>query len=72
MRRDAIVPAFARPRPQVAHGLDVVEADPAELDGLPQDYIDAHNDRAKPFHWTKTAHELLAKIKRKPINNTRH
>jgi hypothetical protein len=28
--------------------------------------------RATPFSWTKTAEELLGKIKRKSINNTRH
>ena len=32
----------------------------------------AYNERAKPFAWTKTADALLAKIKRKSINNTRH
>jgi transposase len=35
-------------------------------------YIDSYNQRAKPFTWTKTADELLGKIKRKSINNTRH
>jgi hypothetical protein len=33
-------------------------------------YIDSYNERAKPFAWTKTADQLLAKIKRKSINNT--
>jgi hypothetical protein len=32
----------------------------------------ANNQRAKRFKWTKTADELLDKIKRKSINNTRH
>jgi hypothetical protein len=35
-------------------------------------YIDSYNERAKPFAWTKTADQLLAKIKRKSINNTEH
>ena len=46
--------------------------DVADLEAAIRDYIDAYNDRAKPFQWTKTADELLAKIKRKTINNTRH
>jgi transposase len=29
------------------------------------DFIDAYNQRAKPFTWTKTADEILSKIKRK-------
>jgi hypothetical protein len=28
-------------------------------------FIDAYNDRCEPFAWTKTADELLNKIKRK-------
>jgi transposase len=28
-------------------------------------FIDAYNDRCEPFAWTKTADELLGKIKRK-------
>ncbi len=27
-------------------------------------YVDAHNDEGKPFTWTKTADETLAKVKR--------
>ena len=27
-------------------------------------YVDAHNDEGKPFTWTKTADEILAKVKR--------
>ena len=26
-------------------------------------YVDAHNDEGKPFKWTKTADEILAKVK---------
>ncbi len=46
--------------------------DVADLEVAIRDYIDAYNDRAKPFQWTKTADELVGKIKRKMINNTRH
>ncbi len=35
-------------------------------------YIDSYNERATPFAWTKTADQLLDKIKRKPFNNTQH
>ena len=28
------------------------------------EYIEAHNDEGKPFVWTKTADEILAKVKR--------
>lgn len=28
------------------------------------EYVDAHNEAEKPFKWTKTANEILAKIKR--------
>jgi transposase len=46
--------------------------DVADLETAIRNYIDAYNDRAKPFTWTKTADELLDKIKRKSINNTQH
>ena len=35
-------------------------------------FIDAYNDRCEPFTWTKTADELLAKIRRQGTSNTRH
>jgi transposase len=35
-------------------------------------FIDAYNDRCEPFSWTKTADELLNKIKRQGTSNTRH
>jgi transposase/DNA-binding CsgD family transcriptional regulator len=35
-------------------------------------FIDAYNDRCEPFTWTKTADELLAKIKRQETSSTRH
>ena len=44
----------------------------AELETAIRTYIDSYNERATPFTWTKTADELLGKIKRKSINNTRH
>ena len=46
--------------------------DVAELETAIRTYIDSYNERARPFSWTKTAEELLGKIKRKSINNTRH
>ena len=46
--------------------------DVTELQTAIRTYIDSYNERAKPFSWTKTADELLDKIKRKSINNTRH
>lgn len=44
----------------------------ANIEAAITTYIDAYNDRAKPFAWTKTADQLIGKIKRKSINNTRH
>ena len=44
----------------------------ADIEAAITTYIDAYNDRAKPFAWTKTADQLIGKIKRKSINNTRH
>ena len=44
----------------------------ALIDQTVRTYIDNYNERATPFRWTKTAEELLGKIKRKSINNTRH
>ncbi|MDR3655985.1 MAG: IS630 family transposase [Mycobacterium sp.] len=46
--------------------------DVADLQAAIRAYIDSYNDRAAPFTWTKTADELLGKIKRKSINNTKH
>ena len=46
--------------------------DVTELEHAIRAYIDSYNQRARPFAWTKTADELLGKIKRKSINNTRH
>jgi transposase len=46
--------------------------DITDLETAIRTYIDSYNERAKPFTWTKTADELLDKIKRKSINNTRH
>ena len=47
-------------------------SDVAELETAIRNYIDSYNQRAKPFKWTKTADELLDKIKRKSIDNTKH
>jgi hypothetical protein len=46
--------------------------DVADLEAAIRTYIDSYNEHAKPFAWTKTADELLGKIKRKLTNNTRH
>src|SRR6185312_12392542 len=46
--------------------------DVTDLQTAIRTYIDSYNERATPFAWTKTADELLTKIKRKSINNTRH
>jgi hypothetical protein len=35
-------------------------------------FIDAYNDRARPFSWTKDAEEILAKSDRQRTNATRH
>ena len=35
-------------------------------------FIDGWNDRKHPFIWTKTADDVLAKIKRKRISTTDH
>lgn len=37
--------------------------DVTEFEDAIRTYIDSYNDRAKPFTWTKTANELLGKIK---------
>jgi hypothetical protein len=37
----------------------------ADLQTAITDFIDAYKQRAKPFTWTKTADEILGKIKRK-------
>jgi transposase len=47
-------------------------ADVTELEDTIRAHIDSYNDRATPFTWTKTADELVGKINRKSINNTRH
>jgi hypothetical protein len=35
-----------------------------ELIGAIEDYIANHNDDPKPFVWTKTAEEIIEKVKR--------
>jgi len=39
--------------------------DVTDLQDAIRTYIDSFNDRATPFAWTKTADELLGRIKRK-------
>ena len=43
-----------------------------DLEDAIRDFIDAYNDRAKPFTWTKNADTILTKVSRKPTSNTRH
>jgi hypothetical protein len=35
-------------------------------------FIDGWNDRAHPFAWTKTAHDILKKANRQPTSETRY
>ena len=35
-----------------------------DLTGVIQEYINAHNDNPKPFIWTASANDILAKVKR--------
>jgi transposase len=35
-------------------------------------FIDAYNDRGKPFTWTKTADEILPRTTRQPTSDARH
>lgn len=35
-----------------------------DLVGAIQEYINAHNDKPKPFIWTASANDILAKVKR--------
>jgi len=43
-----------------------------DLIGAIRIFIDAYNDRCKPFTWTKTADQVLAKANRQTTSNTRH
>ena len=47
--------------------------DVGELIAAIEHYINAYNDRAQPFVWTKTADQVLAKaVKQKPTSGTLH
>jgi hypothetical protein len=49
-------------------------ADVADLETAIRNYIDAYNDRARPFTWTKTADELLStksNVNQSTTRNTR-
>ena len=37
-----------------------------------QAFIDAYNDRCKPFTWTKTAEDVLTRATRQPTSDARH
>ncbi|HEV7648427.1 MAG TPA: IS630 family transposase [Actinophytocola sp.] len=43
-----------------------------DLEDAIRRFIDAYNQRATPFTWTKTAEDLLSKITRKQTSDTRH
>jgi len=43
-----------------------------ELTAKIGEFIDGWNERCQPFTWTKTAEELLAKIRRKETSRARH
>jgi transposase len=43
-----------------------------DLIGAIRIFIDAYNQRCKPFTWTKTADQVLAKAQRKSTSDTRH
>lgn len=43
-----------------------------DLVGAIRIFIDAYNERCKPFTWTKTADQILTKAQRQIISDTRH
>jgi len=43
-----------------------------DLIGAIRIFIDAYNERCKPFTWTKTADQILTKAQRKSTSDTRH
>lgn len=43
-----------------------------DLVGAIRIFIDAYNERCKPFTWTKTAEQILAKAQRQTTSDTRH
>ncbi|TDO42233.1 transposase [Paractinoplanes brasiliensis] len=44
----------------------------ADLIGAIRTFIDAYNQRCEPFHWTKTADQILTKANRQKTSDTRH
>ncbi|MEU4672068.1 transposase, partial [Amycolatopsis sp. NPDC023774] len=44
----------------------------SDLETAIRDFIDAYNDRAKPFTWTATDDDIITKINRKITSDTRH
>jgi putative transposase len=51
----------ARHRANVLHDLD---EQLAHVDEAILTYVEAHNENGKPFKWTKTADEILEKMRR--------
>jgi hypothetical protein len=43
-----------------------------DLTAVIRTYIDAYNERCAPFTWTKTADDLLTKLKPQTISATAH
>jgi transposase len=43
-----------------------------DLIGAIRTFIDAYNQRCEPFHWTKTADQILTKANRQKNSDTRH
>jgi hypothetical protein len=43
-----------------------------DLQAAIRQFIDAWNDRCEPFTWTKTADDILAKLKPQTISATAH
>ncbi|MGC2653783.1 MAG: IS630 family transposase, partial [Mycobacterium sp.] len=35
-------------------------------------FIDAYNDRCRPFVWTKTADQIIPRATRQPTSDARH
>jgi hypothetical protein len=43
-----------------------------ELNAAIRAFVDAYNDRCRPFVWTKTAEEILPRASRKPTSHAGH
>jgi hypothetical protein len=43
-----------------------------DLIGAIRGFIDGYNERCEPFHWTKTADEIITKANQQTTSDTRH